>query len=227
MKINKRNILGLLAVLAILAAPAHGQQVSQCGSLSGPDQYGPYDYTNADHRVNKLPIVESNHFDANVRNLQGGARGKGPEVTKVASDIDYTLRAFPNHHKALDAMARLHIREGTNDLSRRYNSVNYSMECYFERATRFRPRDGNVRLIQGIYFYRLGNYDEAIEHMSAATSLMPKSPEAHYNLGLTYLKTKDYDSARTNAQRAYALGHPLPGLRNKLRRVGEWEEQSG
>jgi hypothetical protein len=34
---------------------------------------------------------------------------------------------------------------------------------------------------------------------------------------------KDYDNANKQAQMSYALGAPLPGLREMLKRVGAWK----
>jgi tetratricopeptide (TPR) repeat protein len=49
-----------------------------------------------------------------------------------------------------------------------------------------------------------------------------KSAEIHYNLGLIYLDLGDSDHALEQAHAAYRLGHPLPGLRNRLQRMGKW-----
>ncbi|MEQ1800528.1 MAG: tetratricopeptide repeat protein [Gammaproteobacteria bacterium] len=46
------------------------------------------------------------------------------------------------------------------------------------------------------------------------------SAEIHYFLGMAYLKQKDFDKAVEHAERAYELGYPLPGLRNKLAAAG-------
>lgn len=48
------------------------------------------------------------------------------------------------------------------------------------------------------------------------------SAEIHYNLGLIYLDLGDSDSALASAQAAYKLGYPLPGLKNRLQRLGKW-----
>jgi hypothetical protein len=57
--------------------------------------------------------------------------------------------------------------------------------------------------------------------------LMPDSAEAHYNLGLLYVRSGEYAEARTHAGRAYALGYPLPGLRDQLDRAGQWRSDEG
>jgi tetratricopeptide (TPR) repeat protein len=46
------------------------------------------------------------------------------------------------------------------------------------------------------------------------------SAEVKYNLGLLQIELGDIDAAVESAKQAYALGHPLPGLRNKLQKLG-------
>ncbi len=40
-----------------------------------------------------------------------------------------------------------------------------------------------------------------------------------------YLKEKDYEQAIVHAKKAYELGFPLPGLRNKLMKTGKLDEE--
>jgi hypothetical protein len=47
-----------------------------------------------------------------------------------------------------------------------------------------------------------------------------KSTEIHYFLGLVLIDLHDYDEAQKHAIEAYALGHPLPGLKDKLAAAG-------
>ena len=59
---------------------------------------------------------------------------------------------------------------------------------------------------------------------TAAVELAPEDPTINYNAGLAYLKKKEYDKARQHAKKAYELGFPLPGLKNKLVEAGKWDE---
>ena len=77
-----------------LAASAVGE--AACGPLE-TGGYGPYDYTNPIHFREKLPIVEGAHFDAGVESLRGHLK---KNAGTLDGDLDYTLRAFPNHHRA-------------------------------------------------------------------------------------------------------------------------------
>jgi Flp pilus assembly protein TadD len=67
---------------------------------------------------------------------------------------------------------------------------------------------------------RLGLARETLLTGDAAVN--GRSAEIQYNLGLLSVETGDLDDAVVHAQRAYELGHPLPGLRNKLTKLGVW-----
>jgi tetratricopeptide (TPR) repeat protein len=200
----------------------HAQDVTsnlsaECGGPTISNAYGPYDYTNSQHVANKLPIVERAHFTAVVESLKAGATGVLP-----GGDIDYTLRAFPNHHRALDAMGRYHLQY-PNTL--RPPGASWSADCYFKRALAFRPKDWTVHMIYGIYLVREGRKNEAEHFYLEAIELQPGSAEAHHNLSLLYIELKKYELARDHAAKAYELGFPLRGAESKLRRLGEWFDE--
>jgi len=210
--------LAALAATAILQLgaglrPAHADE-AECGSLR--NAYGPFDYRSEDNRKNKIPIVEGAHFQPEVEALQLG----GPiyfTPYDLIGGLDYTLRAIPNHHRALASLARYALRGWKTEPFR-------TPECYFDRAIRFQPEDGDVRLIFGSYLHRKKNYKAAEEQYAAARELMPDSVELSYNLGLLYVDTGELSKAKTEAIRAYALGYPLPGLKDKLKRARSWTE---
>lgn len=168
------------------------------------------DYTNAQLRSRHLGVVERVHFTEDVRSLRRGATGY------LAPDIEYVLNWFPNHHGALDALARLAVREGTGQP--RHASAH--IECRFRWARQTQPRDAMVPVIRGIYYQRLGRLEDAREQLELALGLEPDSAEVHYNLGLALVRLGDYERARTHAREAYARGYPLPGLRDQLSRAG-------
>jgi Tfp pilus assembly protein PilF len=200
----------LLLLLLALSANAHGT-AADCGGFVHHDQGG--DYTNADDRQG-LSVVEQFHFTPNVERLASGASDT------VGGDIAYTLEHFPNHHRALAAMAKLALRSKTS----KPQGARYSVECYFDRALRFKPGDAQVHSLFGGYLLALNQDQQALEQLQEASRLEPGNATTHYNLGLLYLKKKDYANARASAEQAYALGFPLPGLKNKLTALGQWQE---
>jgi len=202
------SLIGItMLVFHMNAGAAH-----PCGDLE--HTFGPYDYTNVEHTKNYLPIVASNHFNKEVENLTRG------QTSFIGGDIDYVLHAFPNHYPALNAMAKLGIREHTTQPL----GAQYTIECYFDRAIRFKPDDATVRLMYGVYLSRTGKVDRALEQFQDAHKLQPDNANTNYNLGLIYFEKKDYERAKTHAKKAYELGFPLPGLKNKLIAAGQWKE---
>jgi tetratricopeptide (TPR) repeat protein len=58
----------------------------------------------------------------------------------------------------------------------------------------------------------------------ANTATGGESAEIQYNLGLLNLEMGNVSSAVQNASKAYSMGYPLPGLKNKLQASGHWED---
>jgi tetratricopeptide (TPR) repeat protein len=198
------RLASLAAGLGLLVATNVG---NACGDLVNP--YGPYDYrTDKD----KLKIVEQYHFSADVELLRSGMSGQ------LGGDMDYTLRAFPNHHRALHSMDLL-ARKEKNEQPR---GAKWRVECYFDRAIRFRKDDAMVRMLYGIYLVSHDRKKEGIEQLRSAEKLGAKGANFHYNLGLAYFDIGDHDAALEHAKKAYDLGFPLPGLKDKLKRAGKW-----
>lgn len=162
-----------------------------------------------------LKTNEALHFNSDVRNL-----ARGQSVFYVAGDLAFMLRNWPNHPEVLDALVRLAIRDKTN----LPEGLKMPVECWLERAVQFRPDDSNARIIYGTYLARLKLTDKAIEQLKKAEEARPNEANVHYNLGLLYFEKKDYEQSLAYAKKAYALGFPLPGLRNKLVRAGKWIE---
>ena len=201
-------------LLAFSLFALHGGVTAQelaCGSLE--NHYGPYDYRSAPPEQRRL--VERPHFPPKVEFLRGGNTSITP-----GGDIAYTLRVFPNHPRALLAMMKLAEKEKRE----RPRDSTYTVGCWFERAERFRPEDVVVKSLFGSYLVRHGRKDEAIAKLDAAVSLGVDSPNDHYNIGLVYFEAGQYEKAMRSAQRAYEGGFPLPGLREKLKRVGKWRD---
>ncbi|SDG66588.1 ABC transporter permease [Janthinobacterium sp. YR213] len=171
------------------------------------------DYTSAQDREG-LSVVEKFHFSRAVETLAQGLTGS------LGADISYTLEHFPNHHRALASMAKLGLRLK----SAQPPGARYTVSCYFERAIAFAPHDVTARMVYGSYLLSTGQDATALEQLDAASRLAPEQATIQYNLGLMYVKKKEYEKASAHAQKAYALGFPLPGLKNKLKAAGKWKE---
>lgn len=200
-----------LATLSLMT-PAGAASISYCGSLE--NAYGPFDYRLAESQyANEIFLVESHHFTPNIEALTSGNTGALP------GELDYTLRAFPNHHRALTSLARLGLRSKNPQL----HGMHWSFTCYFDRAMRFQPTDDAVRMIFGTYLLKKGDVNTAIEQLKIALQLNSNNAPANYNLGLAYFQQKNYSEALSYAKKAYSLDYPMPGLKNALVAAGKWD----
>lgn len=205
----------LIPTLALSLAAAPGLLRAQaltgaCGDLA--NAYGPYDFR---HDRDKLSIVLGAHFKPEVEALIRGTTSGTP-----GGDIDYTLRAIPNHPGALLAMIRLGVKEKT-DLPK---GVHYTVECWLERAIRFRSDDSVVRMIYATYLSERQRKPEAMKQLEAVEGLAKDNPFTHYNLGMIYADMKEYERALKQAHLAMELGFRQTALRDKLKAAGQWQE---
>lgn len=180
------------------------QEVPGCGALQ--NAYGPFDYRDPANR-HSLELVEAYHFTPTVESLRHGQTG-----SDVFGDLRYTLHAFPNHHRALKAIARYGLEGGRIPIDDDGSSV----DCFFERAVTYRPDDAVVHAIYANYLYKRGERDNALKQYEDALRLAPDSVEINYVAGLFFLDMGDLVRAKKLAKIAYGKGYPLPGLRNKI-----------
>jgi Tfp pilus assembly protein PilF len=213
---RRRNPLRKFAILAVLAAffgvshiASAQTSYSSCGSLE--NAYGPFDYRK--ERNGKLHVVEAFHFTPNIESLIRG--NSGP----LGGELDYTLRASPNHHRALLAMVRLVERLKTPQPT----GSHYTIDCWFDRALRFQPDDTTVRMIFATYLSDNNRKAEAIEQLERADATAGDNAFTHYNIGLVYFDLKEYERATQQAHKAMALGFEWTTLREMLEKAGHWK----
>ena len=206
-----KTVLQNILVTAAFAVSTSLQAANFCGEIQIGQSGG--DYTNSNDK-GKLQLVEAFHFTPQVEKLISG------QSAYIGGDLDYTLRHFPNHHRALAAIGNLSIRDKTQ----RPQGATLPVECYFDRAIRFKPADGVVRMVYSNYLLKINQSERAMEQLKIAVDLQPDHPNINYNLGLLYFQKKDYEQANLYAQKAYANGFPLPGLKNKLINLKKWDE---
>jgi len=159
------------------------------------------------HSKEHLAAVERHHLQ------QGRDKAKWDNPTYAWRDVEFILRHFPNHPDAL--MLAIDLSLKSRDMSRARE--------LFEKAVIFDPMPAAPWVIYGLFFHRHGQLDDAIMRYQEALKRDPNMVEAHYNLGLAYFALKQYEKASQAAQRAYALGYPLLGLRKKLENAGKWQ----
>jgi tetratricopeptide (TPR) repeat protein len=192
-----RSALFIGAVLAIIAGAAAG----------AVDVNRANDYYAA-KGSNAVAVVELYHLGPCEKRL--GER----EYPMALAECGFILKIFPNHPTALLLTAQI---------CERWKSPKCMLDDVIERAVSINPKAPETFVVQGIYLHRTRQYAKAIQSFKYALELDPKQMNAHYNIALTYVETKQFDLANAHAQRAYALGATLPGLRDRLTKAGHWK----
>jgi len=217
---------GCLLPALLFTSWAVAQVVPDCGSLE--NAFGPFDYRDPAARGQPLHMVESVHFTHEVAALTHGSTGA------LIQDLDYTLRAFPNHYPALQSLERYAL-EGGKFLDGK------PAECYFKRAVAFRPADPGTHVSYGNYLlactrltsatvrgalqcadYKDASYMDARvlkaarDQYEEALRIAPDSPDVSYSAALFYLDVNELDTAKRLAEIAYRAGYPLMGLKKRL-----------
>jgi tetratricopeptide (TPR) repeat protein len=217
MNIKKPFIIILLLsisthALALKPAPWIGNALDGT-PCSGEPGYGPYDYIkNKDQRH----LVESYHFTPEVESLVSGHSGS------LEQDLNYTLRAFPNHHKALLSVIRYKL-----DLIKgiKKGKLQTQPECYLIRAIKYNPEDSAVYSLYAFYLSKLGDNEKARELYSDAIKIDPDNMKIKYSFALFLLDNNEKSEANKLAQEIYHKQKNAPsGLRKQLNKVGAWEE---
>lgn len=210
-------VAGLTLCLTALGTSAQTKAVRGAESPSNPcgmiftDHYGPFDYR---RRAQSVKTVEDFHFTPKVEALVSAQSGY------IGGDINYTLRAVPNHHRALIAVMRFTEREKSDQL----RGMDFPVECYFDRAIRFMPDDIVVRALYAQFLQKRKRTEEGLRHLDYAVTQAGDSPLSHYNLGLVYLELGEPGKALAQAHRANALGLPQAELADRLKALGKWQE---
>jgi tetratricopeptide (TPR) repeat protein len=201
-----------MAIVAWASPPALAQQtgVAACGDPF-KNHFGPWDFRSA--RREDLEIVEKVHFTPRIERLERGER-------VLADDISYTLGVFPNHHRALSAIARLSLRDRTDKPEKSY----FTVECWFDRAVRFRPDDNVARVLYAQWLAARNRRDDARRQLEAGVQQAGPNALSHFNIGLMYMELGDHERALQQAHRAQALGYQRPELMNLLKRANAWRD---
>lgn len=204
----------LLGGLQVAAAQTKATATpNACGPLANHFGPGPFDYRND---RSKIDIVEQYHFTPEVELLL-----RGKTTAYLEEDIAYTLRAFPNHPRALVALTRL----GEKTKSQQPGRLEWPIECFYERALRFRPDDRVVRMLYADYLGQRKRQKEALIQLDyVRDSLAGDDPLTRYNLGMLYLELGRPEDALAEARRARALGVQRRELIDQLQTRGLWRE---
>jgi tetratricopeptide (TPR) repeat protein len=96
---------------------------------------------------------------------------------------------------------------------------------YAGKGVEAQPQSAEAYVALAYVYSQMKKKEEARDVLvKGNTAVEGKSAEIHYNLGLIELELGNTESAVAQAKEAYALGHPLPGLRRKLIQAKVWTD---
>ena len=174
---------------------------------------GPFDYRSPANRPN-VRMVEANHFTPQIENLVRGRTGT------LAGELSFVLHGFPNHHRALASLSRYGLREN----AAQPGNLDYTVDCYFQRALRFRPDDLIVRMLFADYLGKIKRNDDAKLQLDYVRGAAPDNPLTQYNVGLLYFQIGRYKEALAQAHLAMSMGMPRTDLKEKLQAKNLWTD---
>lgn len=138
------------------------------------------------------------------------------------NELNYVLSRVPNHPESLLLLVQV-MRE-LPSTAPEYALKFDRAKKYFQNALNIDPKQADTRVLHGMFLQiDATTLSQAIEEYDTAIQLNPRNADAYYNLGLALVTRQDYEKAVIAAKKAYALGHPLPGLRNKLQAANAWK----
>ncbi len=196
------------------SAPWVGATLNGLPCSGGGQGYGPFDYTQRARLKENINLVESAHFTPDVENLIKGNAGS------LEGDLDYTLRAWPNHHKALLSIIRYQLRINKKQMP---GKLATPPECYLQRAIRFSPSDVGSYSLYAYYLKEVGIKDKAANIYQKALAMSADNAKLEYSYSLFLIEEKQYDKALEYAKKAYSHAKPPLGLKNKLIKLGVWK----
>jgi tetratricopeptide (TPR) repeat protein len=146
--------------------------------------------------------------------MAGDAGSKDYLYTRAIEEFNFTLRRATSNNDpfAGEIAARIALAyRGRNDLDRAIS--------FADQAIEIAPKLEAGFSVKGVVLRERGDLEEAAQVLrQGIDSIGRESAELNYFLGLTYFDMRQFDLAQQHADKAYSLGYPLPGLRNKLER---------
>lgn len=160
------------------------------------------------------------HHCAGLAYLQRAQLALTPRDRKYAlgkafSESRFTFARIPTE---LPIYAEIATHMGT--VSRASGDYDAAL-TYYEIAIQTHPEYPGGYQGTALVLQDQGKDDAALEVLlNGDKATGGTSSEIQYFLGMAYLKRKEFGKASEHAKRAYELGYPLPGLRNKLAAAG-------
>lgn len=196
-------------------------------------QYGPFDYY--DPPKHSIQLVERAHLGPKTELLAEEGRW-----CRYFSDLDYTLRAFPNHPKGLVKMSQFleHHAACNRKPSKKKKSKSVAdiyaeleegawrertPEYYFDRAIKYRSQYAETHILYGRYLFRKHKLEKSEKEFLVAANLINTASQkatTNYYMSLINLEKGDCKMAKQFAGKSYKSGYDILDLKEKIEKSG-------
>jgi tetratricopeptide (TPR) repeat protein len=145
-----------------------------------------------------LDAIKTREISPKVRKdlLQGWAALKSGKLDDAVKKLEAASKLDPNNGDVAFLLGYVSFEK--HDLERAHE--------YLNTATKFSPHNVQALTLQGRVESMRGNFDGARGPLQQAVTIDPENWMAHYLLANVYLKGKEYNKARDEAELAIAKG---------------------
>ncbi len=187
-------LISLLVISLFFVAPAYTEK-----DASGWHNRD-YFRTTTDHKLkNSLNTVEKYHFC-----FQGQCADKtnfwekfnAGKYGSAIKELEYVLRIFPNHPRALNMM----------ELMAKLTKSPALAVPWYEKALKSYPYYSIIHANYGNYLININRIDSGIEEVQQAIKINPKYAKAYIYLARAYREMGKSELAASNAEKAKELG---------------------
>jgi len=152
---------------------------------------------------------------ANRAKAEPDKKERAALLKRVIDEDQFTLGHIPDTHP-MHAEIAAHMGLAHRDLGQKEAALRY-----LDMAIDGCPTCSIGYQAKAMFYRDAAQPAQAREVLEAGNrALEDKSAVIHYLLGLVLMDLKDFAAAQEHARRAYELGYPLPGLRDRLARAG-------
>jgi tetratricopeptide (TPR) repeat protein len=161
-----------------------------------------------DRALVRIPKLEERHW--NLLYVRGIANERAKNWPRAEADFKKALELKPNEPYVLNYLAYTWVDRGENlDEAKRM----------LDEAVRQKPDDGAIVDSVGWAYYRLGQFEKALEFLEKAIELAPEDPAINDHLGDVYWRVGRRPEARFQWNRALSLNpepEDVPKLKEKV-----------
>jgi len=186
--------------------------------------YSPATIANWRSRIGDQTFLGMHHFCSSIHYLNRAKAQRNPDqkkflLTTAQDEVSFSLRSADQssiiYPDIVISFALIKREQGDPQAA----------VTQLQRLIEVQPQSARAYVALAMMHKQLKQLPAAREALIKGNTVMEgNSSDIQYNLGLINLELGDVSEAVENAKKAYALGYPLPWLKDKLRSMGKWPD---